>query len=279
MNHSKPSSERAMRPGFLETMTITDVENFHPEVVVIPLGSTEPHGPHLPYVTDTMDIRALAEHAVSAANEKDARVLLLPTLPYGNNVNFKKFPFACRIKVRTLMAIIRDLVEFCVEEGVRKVVFLNGHGGNTATIQATLREVHDCFQDQIFVCMTDQGPGGGEVYKRHFKDGSLHAGDFETSLVMHLAPHLVDHCRLEEQPMEPASLDFLNGGTFYWVRPWHQYLPSSSGGRPDHSTPEKGKEFFECCVKYLSEVLIKLSKTPWKPGFPYEDKASSQKGA
>lgn len=108
--------------GLLETMTIADVRAFSPEVVMIPVASTEPHGPHLPYGTDTIIGGGVTAKAVQLANAKGAKVLRLPPLPIGNNVNFKAFPFACRIRVETLMAILADLVEFACEEGVNRVL-------------------------------------------------------------------------------------------------------------------------------------------------------------
>ena len=102
-------------------MTIEQVRDFHPEVVVVPIGSTEPHGPHLPYGTDLFIAEAVTAEAVRLANAEDARVLRLPPLPISNNVNFKKFPFACRIRVETLMAVLGDIVDFLTEDGVKKL--------------------------------------------------------------------------------------------------------------------------------------------------------------
>ena len=97
--------------GILSEMTIEQVKKLDPEIVVLPVGSTEPHGPHLPYGTDTYQLNAICRNAVTAANKGGARVLMYPPLPIGNNVNFKAFPFACRIGVRTLMSVVLDVIE------------------------------------------------------------------------------------------------------------------------------------------------------------------------
>jgi creatinine amidohydrolase len=96
-------------------MTIEEVRNFRPEVAVFPLESTEPHGPHLPYGTDTLIARGGANAAVREANARGARVLELPCLPIGNNVNFKAYPLACRVRVETLFSFIRDIADFLLE--------------------------------------------------------------------------------------------------------------------------------------------------------------------
>ncbi len=82
-----------MPPGILEEMTIEDVKAFDPEVLVWAIGSTEPHGPALPYGTDYWQADADVRSGVVKANQQGARVLMYPTLPIGNNANMKAFPF------------------------------------------------------------------------------------------------------------------------------------------------------------------------------------------
>lgn len=81
-------------------MTIEDVRAFKPEVVVWAIGSTEPHGPVLPYGTDYFQCDAAIRCGTILANQRGARALMYPTLPIGNNANFQAFPFACRIALR-----------------------------------------------------------------------------------------------------------------------------------------------------------------------------------
>lgn len=255
--------------GILETMTIDDVRNFHPEVAVIPIGSTEPHGPHLPYGTDSFIVETVTEAAVCLANAEGARVLCLPTLPISNNVNFKGFPFACRIRVETLMAVLSDMVTALIEEGIRKIVLVNGHGGNEATLQAALRQMYDRFQQTAFLCGCGPLNFSEGLHKSLFQDGSPHAGDMETSLMRHIAPGLVVEAECRPSPMAEPRLPELQTGNVRWVRSWHHFMPASCGGRPDAATPEKGKEFFDACARGLARFLSGLSREPWHAGFPY----------
>lgn len=270
---SEKSSAGASAPGkvdgLLETMTVAEVREFDPRVVVIPVGSTEPHGPHLPYGTDTIIGGGVTAEAVRRANAAGARVLRLPPLPMSNNVNFKGLPFACRISVETLMAVLMDLLQFVREEGVRKVVIVNSHGGNVDTIAALLRQAYDRFQSELFVCACSPGSFSGGKYGELFSDGSPHAGDYETSMVLHLARELVAKGRRKEGLMNAPQLDALGPGGPAWVRPWHRLMPESFAGRPDHSTPEKGAAFFEACAGGMERFLIELAEAPWHPGFPY----------
>ena len=110
-------------PGLLEEMTGENVRAFKPEVVVLPLGSTEPHGPHLPMGTDTYQVTRLCRLTVEGANRRGARTLLYPTLPIANNANFRKFPFSLRIGIRTLMSVIVDIVTQCILRMARNCAF------------------------------------------------------------------------------------------------------------------------------------------------------------
>ena len=121
--------------GILSEMTIEDVKALDPEIVMLGIGSTEPHGPALPYGTDFFIADNVCRESIRLANQRGARVLMYPTLPIGNNVNFKSFPFACRMRVRTLMHVLLDIIEAIEEEGVRKIVLYNSHGGNTDTVR------------------------------------------------------------------------------------------------------------------------------------------------
>ncbi|HWL53259.1 MAG TPA: creatininase family protein [Chthoniobacteraceae bacterium] len=255
--------------GLLETMTIEELRAFAPEVMMIVLGSTEPHGPHLPYGTDTVIGGGITAEAVRLANAQGARVLRLPPLPFGNNVNFKAFPFACRLRVETLMAVLGDLVAMAVEEGVRKVVITNSHGGNTSTLQAALRGLYDRFQQEVFVSACGTPDLNGGVHKELFGDRSPHAGDYETSMVMHLAPEwVVDEAR-RPAAMNTPTLPALAEGPVAWIRPWHLLMPESYAGTPDTATAEKGKTFLEAAARGLSDYLVELSRAPWHPRFPY----------
>lgn len=268
-NETGDGSPSSRRLGILEEMTIPEVRNFQPEVLLIPLGSTEPHGPHLPYGTDTTIADRFSAEAVRLANLGGGKILRLPPLPIGNNVNFKDFPFACRIRVETLMAVLSDLVLFGIEEGVRKIIILNCHGGNDSTVAASLRQLFDDYQDRAFVAMCGCGGFSGDLYSRLFSDHSPHAGEFETSLMQYLAPETLPDTAPVAAEMNQPELKELSAGGITWVRRWAALMPASCGGRPDLATPEKGRQFFEADAACFSKFLIELSQAPWHPRFPY----------
>jgi len=256
-----------MFSGILQEMTIDEVREFRPEVVVMGVASTEPHGPILPYGTDFFQCDALCRRAVVRANERQARVLMYPTLPIGNNVNFKPFPFVCRIGVRTLMRMLLDILAALEEDGIRKVVLIDGHGGNTDALHATLREHFDAADParRAFVCTRHVIPHP-EVVVEHPSD---HGGEMETSLMMHLRPDCVHADKLQKLPVGRPIVESIAQGKVFYVRPWHLHVPLAGGGETRASTADKGRILIESSSDDLADFLVELSQTPWSPNFPY----------
>src|SRR5215469_15160783 len=116
--------------GILEEMTYDEIQAFDAQVGAIGIGSTEPHGSHLPYGTDTYILESVLVPAVRLANAEGARVLLLPLLPISLNNNMRAFPYALRFGVSTFLQMLHDLVAEFAQQGVKKVVLFNAHGGN-----------------------------------------------------------------------------------------------------------------------------------------------------
>jgi creatinine amidohydrolase len=263
-----------MASGILAEMTLDEVRALAPEVVVLGVGSTEPHGPALPYGTDFFYCDELCRRAVRRANERDARVLMYPTLAIGNNVNFKAWPFACRIGVRTLMRVLLDIIAALEENGIRKVVLVNGHGGNTDTMRATLREHFDTADPErrAFVCMTSGSSHWPEA-REVIEHPSDHSGERETARMMWLHPDLVHTEKLRELPFGKPLIEFRYDGPIYYVRPWHLHVPMAGGGETRKATPEKGRLDIETSTQRLAEFLAELSALPWHRNFPYPPEA------
>lgn len=257
--------------GILTEMTIEEVRALAPKVVLVPIGSTEPHGPHLPYGTDTFQVEAVARLAVVHANKLGARTLMYPTLPVSNNVNVKAFPFACRVSVRTLMHMMLDIIQALEEDGIKRIVLLNGHGGNPDTLQAVIREHVSLHKpgEGAFVCMTTPGACAPKEVCDAIEHPSDHAGENETSRMMHLRPDLVRTALFDNFPMQSPELQKLQEGRVFFVRPWHGYLPVSAGGETRKSTAAKGKALTEQGALWLGEFLHDLANAPDHDLFPY----------
>src|SRR5690606_22637326 len=120
---------------------------------------------------------------------------------------------------------------------------------------------------EIFICSCGLFDLNGGEFQKNFHDGSPHAGDVETSMMMHLAPGLVVPERFKPTPCNRECIPSL--ASVQWVRPWHLLMPQSYAGTPEVSTVEKGEAFIKACTKGLANLLIELSREPWHPCFPY----------
>jgi len=257
--------------GTLQEMTIDEVEELDPEVTVLGIGSTEPHGQHLPYGTDFYQVDGLCRRAVSRANERGASALLYPVLPIGNNVNFKDYPFACRIGVDTLKQTILDIIEALEEDGIRKIVLVNGHGGNPATLRAALRENtgRGSPDEGAFVCLTSTYRAPPDEALEEIEHPSDHGGESETSRMLYLRPDLVREDEFKYYPTRESTLDKLEDpDRVVWVKDWPSYLPESAGGETRESSEEKGEKLVEGAANWLADLLVDLDKTPMED-LPY----------
>jgi creatinine amidohydrolase len=139
-----------MRPWILAETNYAHVKDNPYEVAVLPLGATEPHNLHLPYGTDMLEGTIVGEKICQAAHEKGARVVLLPTIPYGTETNMHAFPLAMNLDPSTLNQVVTDLVASLVGSNIRKIVLLNSHGGNE--LKPLLRQLCNKTEARLFLC-------------------------------------------------------------------------------------------------------------------------------
>src|SRR5689334_22646016 len=111
-------------------LTLPQLREAMPNVVVLPFGATEPHGNHMPYGTDVYETAAIAERACELARADGGRVATLPIIPFGVQTSQQAYPLAMNLNPSTLNQIISDLTESLDNSGIEKAVLLNGHGGN-----------------------------------------------------------------------------------------------------------------------------------------------------
>jgi creatinine amidohydrolase len=242
------------------------------EVAVLPMGATEPHNLHLPYGTDTYQSNAVAERACEAAHRKGAKVVLLPAIPYGTETNLQKFPLAINLMPSTLAAVLRDVVDSVERSGVRKLLILNGHGGNG--FKPVLRELYGRTSVHVFLCDWFRGLTA-DVQPEIFDDAGDHAGEMETSLMLACFADLV---ATDPNTGKPAADDGIINVTRFealnqkWVaftRPWHLLTTNTGTGNPHPATAEKGRQLMDVMVERLSAFLVELSNAEIDERFPY----------
>jgi creatinine amidohydrolase len=209
----------------------------------------------------------LGDQACALAYQAGARVLLLPTIPYGVNTNHLKVPGALAMSVTptTLLAILTDLVDSLERQGVRKLVLLNGHGGNE--LKPLMRELH--HRTKVFVCLCDWFRMATDVYPQLFVQPGEHADEVETSLGLAFFPQLLRPELADPGAAQPTKLDAVNRGWISITRPWHLVTTNTGLGDPSAATAEKGRRLMEVLVERFSGFLVELAKTAMDDRFPY----------
>jgi creatinine amidohydrolase len=237
------------------------------EVAVLPFGATEPHNLHMPYGTDNFEVEEVGSRACERAFKAGAKVVLLPTIPYGVNTNHLKIPgaLACSLTPTTLLHILTDLVDSLERQGIRKLVLLNGHGGNE--LKPLMRELH--HRTQVFLCLCDWFRMAADVYPKIFDKVGEHADEVETSLGLAFFPELVHPELADPGTARPTKLEAVNRGWISITRPWHLATTNTGLGDPRAATADKGRRLMDVLVERLGDFLIELAAKPMDENFPY----------
>ena len=240
------------------------------EVAVLPFGATEPHNLHLPYGTDIFEGTIVGEHVCQAAVEKGARVVLLPTIPYGTETNLREFPLAINLNPSTLHQMVIDIVDSLEQSGIRKLLLLNSHGGND--LKPLLRELFGRTGVHVFLCNWYQVIR--DVYSEIFARPDDHAGEMETSFALAYFPELVaknsdGSLAADEGVVRSFRFRALREGWVSITRPWHLLTTSSGSGIPHAASADKGKLLMAHLEQRIGQFLVELSASPIDDLFPF----------
>jgi len=260
-----------MRPWILAETNFAHVKECEYEVAVLPMGATEPHNLHLPYGTDTMEAEAIGSRACEAAWNRGAKVVLLPTIPYGTETNQSQFRLSMNLNPSTLGLVIQDLVRSLEGHGIRKLLILNSHGGNE--FKPLLRELHGKTAVQLFLCDWFRGLTA-DAKKSIFKEADDHAGEVETSLALAFFGHLVNKnpdgtLAADDGQTAATRFDSVNQGWVSITRPWHLLTTNTGAGNPHAATAQKGEQLMQSMVERLSAFLVELAQSKVDERFPF----------
>jgi len=258
------------RPWILAETTYSYTREHRYEVAVLPLGATEPHNLHLPYGMDLFEATTMGERICEAAHQRGAKVVLLPTIPYGTETNLRAFPLAMNLNPSTLSAVVTDLIESLEASGIRKLLLLNSHGGNE--MKPLLRELYGKTQVHVFLCNWYQMIA--DRYQAMFEQRDDHAGEMETSFALAYYPDLIARTadgKIAADEGKTASTRFeaLNQGWVSITRPWHLFTKHGGSGNPFAATAEKGLRLVDLIVERLSGFLVELSNSELDERFPF----------
>jgi creatinine amidohydrolase len=232
----------------IEEITMTDfsVGILQTQTVILPVGSVEEHGIHLPLATDTMGVYELAKRAAQTMG-----VFVAPPVAYGVLRSTRDHPGSVGISAGTLRAMIRDITYSLFSQGLRRFIIISGHGGSMHL--AALREIGEILIEELdgivmaVVSMPDLiREGGARWIETH---GDSHAGEVETSIMMYIKPHLIRGTSPAEFPTFPEPI---------LVRDRRRYWPGGGWGDPGKGRVDKGKKLTEVCVESIADLVRRI---------------------
>ena len=228
-------------------------------VAVLPVGTVEQHGPHLPLVTDVLTAGEMSRLAVERAPKES---VLLPPVYYSFNEHHMDFPGTIAIEGQTIINYVTDIGRSLAHHGFRKILLVNGHGSNVPFLDIAARNI--TIRTEAICAMV---PWWNlipkellrELRESEYPGGMAHGCELETSVLLHLRPDLVQ--------MEKAEKDISFQATefFYWdlqapspvfFQEWFsRYSRTGTVGDPTKATAEKGKRFVEAVVERLVTLI------------------------
>lgn len=227
------------------------------DVILLPWGATEPHNLHLPYLTDCILSHDVAvDVANNVFNQYGVRCMVLPPVNMGaQNPGQREQPFCIHARYETQKAILTDIVASLYAQGFRKMLIVNGHGGNV--FKPMIRDLLLDYPDFIIA--------SSEWYKQanpkdFFENPGDHADEIETSVMMHYHPEWVHLDEAGEGKAKSFAMKALQTGNVWIPRNWNEVTSDTGIGNPMKSSAEKGKRFIDAVIQEYVDFLREFAK-------------------
>ncbi len=228
------------------------------EIALLPVGSTEQHGPHLSLDTDTFDAEYLAIEAARRVNPP--RPLVLPTIPYGVAYHHMDFPGTLAVSPDVLSRVVVEVGLSAARHGITKLVIVNGHGGNLPALRYAAQIIDR--DARIFTCVESGETSDTEVRALIDTPNDVHGGEFETSTSLATRPYLVrtDRMRRSVPQFSSKYLDFTSGNSVEWYARTARFSESGVLGDPTRASREKGEKLWGIMIDHLAAFLEDLKR-------------------
>lgn len=226
------------------------------DVCILPWGATEPHNLHLPYLTDAILAHDVAVDAAQLAlDDYGIHTMVLPPVAMGaQNPGQRDLKFCIHYHYDTQRAVLTDTVASLYHQGFRKLLIVNGHGGNS--FKSMIRDLAVDYPD-FFILTSDWF--AVLPAREWFDNPGDHADELETSVMMHYHPELVDLSEAGSGSAHPFALKSLREKTAWMPRHWTRVTDDTGIGNPCLSTAEKGRRFAEAIARKYATLLQELA--------------------
>jgi creatinine amidohydrolase/Fe(II)-dependent formamide hydrolase-like protein len=226
------------------------------DIALLPVGAIEQHGPHLPLDTDAFDAEYLAKEVAKACSAPHP--LVLPLIPFGVSYHHDDFPGTLSVGNDSLARFVYDVGMSAARNGIKKLVIINGHGGNSATLHFAAQMINR--DARIFTCVDSGETSDVDIYKLAETRNDVHAGEIETSTTLAVRGHLVDMDKAKSLVPKFSSryLDFTSKYSVGWYARTARISKTGVFGDPTRASVEKGRAIWEISIRNLVSLVEHL---------------------
>ncbi len=245
-------------PEIAERLKIVDT-------AILPCGAIEQHGPHLPLDVDYFDANYMAIKVAEACN--DPKPFVLPPIPFGVSYHHSEFKGTISITNNALSAFVYDIGMSLAQNGIKKLVILNGHGDNAPTLNYAAQMINR--DAKIFVSVDTGETSDVDLYNLIDTKNDVHAGEIETSTTLALRPELVDMSKAVDETLDLDNeyLDFTSVRGVNWYVHTKSLSESGVMGNATLATAEKGKKMWEIMIHKMADFVETIKNTPFEKLF------------
>jgi creatinine amidohydrolase len=230
------------------------------DTAILPCGAIEQHGPHLPLDVDYYDSFYLAKKIAESCNEP--KPFVLPALPYGVSYHHSEFKGTICVSNNALSMLVYDIGMSLAQNGIKKLVILNGHGDNAPTLKYAAQMINR--DAKIFVCVETGETSDIDIYNLIDTHNDIHAGEVETSTTLAVRPELVDMDKAVDGTLDFNNeyLDFTSERGVSWYVHTKRLSKSGVMGNATRASVEKGHQIWEIMIRNMTSFVETIKNTP-----------------
>lgn len=230
------------------------------DTAILPCGAIEQHGPHLPLDVDYFDAVYLARKV--AENCQEPKPFVLPPIPYGVSYHHSSFKGTISVTNNTLSSFIYDIGMCLAQNGIKKIIILNGHGDNVPTLTYAAQMINR--DARIFVCVETGETSDVDLYDLIDTPNDIHAGEIETSTSLAIRPGVVEMDKAVDDTLDLDNeyLDYTSERGVSWYVHTERLTNTGVMGNASKATIEKGEKMWEIMIKKMVDFVDKIKNTP-----------------
>lgn len=228
--------------------------------VILPFGSCEAHGEHLPLGTDIFISTEMAERVAKECKGS----IIAPPVSFGTSINYNQYPLSINLRYETTIKLTEDILTSLIEYGLKNIIILNGHDANIPALEVASRNIKNDNKDVTILIVPGWWYYSRTILKDKYStwDGKGHGGEAETSLMMEIAPDLVDLDKASCQVHKDVNDLSQHGVMVIWDI--EEVTKTGTTGDSTSATKEKGELLLDEFTEYLIKLIRKLDDMNWK---------------